>query len=552
MSWKRSSKSLIFVPIVALVYGLVGTGINGIFGEDVPCYVFIFSGICAIGFMHPIVVLLYRVSVSDQAISAGVFFGKTMVFGKSIRFSDIRHSRIEMYRLPLHQLRIELATRWPLRIPLHLLSETDEAWLTSLPQLKLDPGLTTLPGPIFSRRRVIGMLGAVIVCSVSFILYARYLLDDSDLVSVAIRAERLGVHRWASQAGVGETVRMHAFRALVRKIKALKGFDLLENVSVASLLVDAQGSVPKDERLHTYRQMMEQNRAIMGAWDESVCSQLEASVDALSDQEMLSDHEYWMAQRVLDIFLRARFLMADPSHVSRCSWRYVQSLRLADERTKLAAASWRFQALSMRAHELMDYRTDIATFVQKVAEDIPNVLSHDIALNFEIAYSEAQVPGVTSLEELTSWGGEPWERRFVMAAGEVRHWRSAVLNHYLDDFEGLKDYASYVFMAAHPQAFHGGYMTMQLKARNDVAMEYYARQAVVPILFARSLAADLRHETQPDDPFAPAGTPLRTKILNGWRISYSIGPNGVDDGCDRKKDMLISAQLLPTTTASGP
>jgi hypothetical protein len=72
------------------------------------------------------------------------------------------------------------------------------------------------------------------------------------------------------------------------------------------------------------------------------------------------------------------------------------------------------------------------------------------------------------------------------------------------------------------------------------------RGLVSAVLYARLLSAEIRGSPWPVDLCDRAGNPLRRWEKDGQLIgAYSVGPDGVDDGADNRKDILLRLVLDP-------
>lgn len=79
------------------------------------------------------------------------------------------------------------------------------------------------------------------------------------------------------------------------------------------------------------------------------------------------------------------------------------------------------------------------------------------------------------------------------------------------------------------------------------------RQLVFGVLYARLLAAELRGSPWPVDLCDRAGNPLRRWEKDGRLIgAYSVGPNGLDDGADSRKDLCFRLTLDPPPPPPAP
>lgn len=79
------------------------------------------------------------------------------------------------------------------------------------------------------------------------------------------------------------------------------------------------------------------------------------------------------------------------------------------------------------------------------------------------------------------------------------------------------------------------------------------RRLVGVVLYARLLASELRGVPWPVDLCDRAGDPLRRWEKDGHLIgAYSVGPDGLDDGGDSRKDLLFRLRLDPPEPLSTP
>ena len=73
---------------------------------------------------------------------------------------------------------------------------------------------------------------------------------------------------------------------------------------------------------------------------------------------------------------------------------------------------------------------------------------------------------------------------------------------------------------------------------------YSIRRFFAVVLHARLIAAELRGSPWPIDVLDRTGAPLRRWEKDGRLIgAYSVGPDGVDDGGDPKKDIQLRLTL---------
>ncbi len=129
-----------------------------------------------------------------------------------------------------------------------------------------------------------------------------------------------------------------------------------------------------------------------------------------------------------------------------------------------------------------------------------------------------------------------WHRFLIAHAGEPRLW--------MDEADrrtaAVATIGSWLGTATHQQLL-------------GVQSPGFLRRLMDNVLYARLLSAEVRGAPWPVDLCDRGGAPLRRWEQSGRSIgAYSVGPDGVDDGGDRRKDILFRLRLDPSPRPPAP
>jgi hypothetical protein len=134
---------------------------------------------------------------------------------------------------------------------------------------------------------------------------------------------------------------------------------------------------------------------------------------------------------------------------------------------------------------------------------------------------------------------------------ECRIFRSTLLSGYIHEFERLAQPAAIDATAVAIPPPTGNrtisWCTLAQMTSNEDKASWRLRE-LVQLLRLRILAAELGGTALPEDPFAP-GHQVQAKIVAGWNVRYSIGPDRIDNGGGRG-DVVMRLYPEPTSASS--
>jgi hypothetical protein len=404
--------------------------------------------------------------------------------------------------------------------------------------LDSDEPRATAPRPWWKRPWAVTLavvLGLLLATAGTLTLFV---LDDSDLDRVDARARSAGMPLTREEFGFKPDVgKVAAMKALARRIESLPKWNNAVKAAYCTRVLSDQ-SKPVLEA-----------RAVIATWPGTEISLINAEVQTLSERSFDGETFYFIdpERGVILTHLALNLIAADSAHVPEALVRLTKFMLITP-----AHNYWRFQNIVAYAIGL-----GLTNLPQGDAESAGNLtlLSQRFQQHVRLINAAEFVwyrENLRAGRDLFATLGVavPKYEQFGIRAIESRIFRAWLLKSFIDDFELLAQPNALTTIAGAiplPTAIRSpSWWTADTIIQHS---SYFRRAEIIQLLFLRILAAELGGTPLPEDPFAP-GHQVQAKVVAGWNVRYSIGPDRVDNG-GGNGDVVMRLYPVPAS-ASAP
>jgi len=380
-----------------------------------------------------------------------------------------------------------------------------------------------------SNRKWWVLSGALLIFASGLVLaiacYVHYLRDDSDLIAVDARAQRLGIPQMAVSQVISSSQEQAALSAADAEVNRLKDFQLctLQILSVKRAFATSRTD---------YQEYLPKVRSLVDSWGETSCARCESDIDALVDHPIItSDRLYGPAipRWPIAYFLALRLWTAQRQQVSERELRLARYLLTLDP-FSVSQMSWEgLSFLTCRLDELDFHRGEISGVFQRLADGLPNSMRCYLSMSYVRLTASARQGGMSGMRDLGRFPG--WiDSSLPVASWEVRHWRAPVLQHWIDTYAALDCASSSAAAARAPQSPQSSLFALGRSACDLRQYQQFSERACKTLVMIQAIQARVDGKPMPHDPFAPADQRLRSRIMGDGTFFYSIGRDGIDNG----------------------
>ncbi len=390
----------------------------------------------------------------------------------------------------------------------------------------------------------LSVLGMVLI---SVALFSWYYYSTADLVRVRAEAKALGIPTTWAETGI--VVSSPEVIQIYNRIGALSA----SLMDYDSLVVTGKIKAGKSERLKPYLPIPQ------AAFDHHAKLNAEQMEDLLTSLDRLPHHPLVLRsdrtnntnlleigwQRSLTRLLGERVLLAPRNRLVEENRRLLHLSELYDPRALidlLVYLSVLEAALNSSAGRFAELKTDdpgLADLLDRLADQLDQSLIQTFIGEFIIGYHS-----VTHIEELKRGmgAGDLWSKTAIGPV--VRAGREPLLRAQMEWIAMLKKHPTLSQLVVFAKNQERDNQLLSAWIPSDMLLKMLAN--VMPIILhgaARCrarlylMAAELRGQPWPVDPYDPSGKPLRPFLRDGKLMgAYSVSEDGVDNGGDKRKD----------------
>jgi hypothetical protein len=534
--------------------GFIAMAVIGIpcwWDGDNRSFVFITAATCVRYAIAGLAILLWRIDLTENGISFFCSIGNRMFSHRYIAFTDVFSSRIRASLLGGRLLSISDGGKHKLNIPLHMLSIENARLLLSLPQLRIQKAYSLEDAAWLRWSLVLPLVMILCMGMIPAFLLHRYCHNTSDLDRVRARAQALGVYDTISAATIASAVQIRHKHDIAKGILKLK--DFLDTTSFNEYGIS--------DTKKPFQSYLLEIKKIEQSWKTSDCITYEQAIDSLGTQPLIImnqanwfDADWFAIQKFLEI----RFMSADQEQIADRASRLCRSIIQFSPDYQAFNAKKILFVLSLRLDEVDDHSAIIGIITQWL-KDYSTRLHTFLALEYDEEYRNSQIPNGAILRHSDFWFSDG---NFLITELKVRFSREALLNHWLDDYEDLTGFSSYIQISSHPAPYQTSLIPLEKDLKNNNYLPRYSKGAAYNILAAQVILARLQGAQPPNDPYGSTGTPLPCTSVNGWDVTYSAGPDHKMYAGNWKKVVALSARaarqvskvpVIPSTVQpSGP
>jgi hypothetical protein len=374
--------------------------------------------------------------------------------------------------------------------------------------------------------------------------YMHYLRDDSDLIAVDARAQRLGIPQMAASQVISSTQEQAALSAADADVNRLKNFDLCMPRIMTQMWAFSTSRTDYQENLPNVRNLVD-------SWGALTCARIESDIDALAEHPIITSDALYSptdGRWPISAFLAIRLMSAQPQQVSERELRLARYLLTFDP-VSVGRMAWdELSYLTCRLDEVDSHRGEISRVLQRFADNLPGSMRCYLAMSYRHRMASARQEGITGMRALGAFPG--WiDSSLPLASWEVRRWRAPVLQHWIDTFTTLDCAAASAASARAMQSAQSSLFALGRSAYDLRQYQEFSERACKTLVMIQAIQARVDGKPMPHDPFAPANQRLRSRIMGDCILFYSIGRDGIDNG-GRQGDLPIlhawtSSKSLP-------
>lgn len=414
------------------------------------------------------------------------------------------------------------------------------------------------------------------IALISVALFSWYYYSTTDLVRVRAEAKALGIPTTWAETGivVSSPEVIEIFKRIGALSASLKDYD--------SLAITGKIKVGKAERLKPYLPIPQAAFDHHASLDPVIIAEYLDLMDRLPREAVVLKNERtlttfypqigWARQIVR--YQGERILLAAPDQVAHEVDRALHYLEIQDchswmellvnvsmTEIIMGQTSGRFSELKSRMPELADRLNRFADAMDpmQVNAFVGEFLNRSAVIEKTDQIAAGRMGGL-----LGGWGmfSSAWQQIFF--GPMVRAGRETLLRHEIDWIQILQRHPSPTELIASAKRINVEYKDLSSWMPNEAltkmmisAPSVIFEQTLRCQLRLRLMAAELRGQPWPVDPYDPSGKPLRPFLRDGKLMgAYSVHQDGVDDGGKKFKDRyfplygpLEALVMVPEPTA---